>query len=164
MEIEPKLLDPTEWKILRVIEFSDHKTYPFYAYLPYLRDLNIGNFDTAHHLDDIDNKILAEIKKIYPNVKLIYNIKLIWTNQLDYYLQIINRPDSIDFNLHFEPKITYDQIKTSEYEYVHIIKRLKLQISFIVNKPENINFILNSYPITLDYLNFRENVRTINPI
>ncbi|WP_312394815.1 hypothetical protein [Chryseobacterium sp.] len=164
MEIEPKLLDPIEWKVLKVIEFSDHRTYPFYAYLPYSRDLNFKNFNTATKPDEIDNKILKEIQNMYPNAKLIYNIKLIWTNQLEHYLQIINRQDSIDFDLYFAPDITSDQIQNGQVEYVNIIKRLKLQISFIVNRPDNFNFILNSYPIILDNLNFNEKVETINHI
>lgn len=81
MNKELKILDRSDWRILKVIRVVGPEWNPFTANFAYKRTFT--NFKNWKDADALDNAILEAVKKAYPNSYLAYNDLQFYNSQFE---------------------------------------------------------------------------------
>jgi hypothetical protein len=102
-------LNINDFKVLKIIRIEDNSKWNYFAgYLYYTRKLKPKY--KAENKDYIDDMILASIKKVYPDSRLVINKDIMFENQLDDILGSFSGKKDIDFKISFIPNVPYDRM------------------------------------------------------
>jgi len=160
-----KFLDPKDWQALKIIEVKGDSFFPFTAYFPYIRKMDLNYYKIYKDGDELDKIILETIKRFYPNSFLSMNAHIYAVDQLDEYLKHIETGYKKEFTIQFSPEINYEiydeLIKGNIFTYPI---EFNYRITSLFANHERIEFLHRFFLCHINNEKLKDLVHTILPI
>lgn len=132
-----KLLNINDRKYLRIIQIEGPEWNKFTGYLPYSRDISVGENDF------LDDELLNSLKTLFPNSFLRSNSILFYENQLQQNLNTIIGGTDKNIEIQFSPKLDFNNITPAIASRTFYAYPRNFNIRLLLNKGdqriENIN-------------------------
>lgn len=158
-----EFLDPTEFKVLKVIQIEGPKHNWFTGHLAYLRDFT-GADGYNHQTNDLlDQKILDVVKQSLPDSFLRYSIDILFKGELEDNLNGIRGGSEKGITIQFNPLLPFESdsqfVRKQFYAY-----RINFNIRLLFTEKEKQQYINDYLMCYLPHNELENYIKTIKAV
>lgn len=156
------LLNPTEFKVLRVLKLKGHSFNPFIGYLPYLRKFDPEKYDPIQG-DALDAQIMKCLQASFSDCSLYLTSNILFENQLDGFLKQLEMASRKQITMQVSPLIPYHEAPSLVGKTFHAYP-IGFSLRVSINDSEKIESINDYFICHIPYAEVDDVIKTIQAV